>query len=151
MLANGATPVDASGFAGFDEKKTVEALEFYKTIAEEYSLTLRLVLEITGKERLLDADPALQLSVDLRNRTIVPLVGEDPEVAEPEVDDAGDRVDDSGRNHAASGSSQDQDDLTVLDSLSVVPRSHLWAWRSASCTPAAWSGVRRGATFSAMS
>nr|WP_038004493.1 phosphoenolpyruvate carboxylase [Synechococcus sp. WH 7805] len=45
----------------------------YKTIAEEYSLTHRLVLEITGQERLLDADPALQLSVDLRNRTIVPL------------------------------------------------------------------------------
>ena len=45
----------------------------YKTIAEEYSLTRRLVLEITGQERLLDADPALQLSVDLRNRTIVPL------------------------------------------------------------------------------
>lgn len=34
LLANGATPVDANGFAGFDEKKTVEALEFYKAIAE---------------------------------------------------------------------------------------------------------------------
>ena len=33
LLANGATPVDANGFAGFDEKKTVEALEFYKAIA----------------------------------------------------------------------------------------------------------------------
>ena len=34
LLANGATPVDANGFSGFDEKKTVEALEFYKTIAK---------------------------------------------------------------------------------------------------------------------
>ena len=34
LLANGATPVDADGFAGFDETKTVEALEFYKAIAE---------------------------------------------------------------------------------------------------------------------
>ena len=51
-----------------------EAFErIYTTIAEEYSLTRRLVLEITRQERLLDADPALQLSVGLRNRTIVPL------------------------------------------------------------------------------
>ena len=30
-------------------------------------------MKITGNDRLLSADPALQLSVDLRNRTIVPL------------------------------------------------------------------------------
>ncbi len=34
LLANGATPVDANGFSGFDKKKTIEALEFYKTIAK---------------------------------------------------------------------------------------------------------------------
>ncbi|MEM9972302.1 MAG: extracellular solute-binding protein, partial [Pseudomonadota bacterium] len=34
LLANGATPVNSDGFGGFDEKKTVEALEFYKAIAE---------------------------------------------------------------------------------------------------------------------
>ena len=34
LLANGATPVDSNGFSGFDEAKTVEALEFYKAIAE---------------------------------------------------------------------------------------------------------------------
>ena len=34
LLANGATPVNADGFSGFDEAKTVEALEFYKAIAE---------------------------------------------------------------------------------------------------------------------
>ena len=51
-----------------------EAFErIYTTIAEEYSLTKRLVLEITRQEKLLDADPALQLSVGLRNRTLVPL------------------------------------------------------------------------------
>ena len=31
------------------------------------------MLKITGHERLLDGDPPLQLSVELRNRTIVPL------------------------------------------------------------------------------
>ena len=51
-----------------------EAFEqIYATVAEEYARTKELVLAITGHERLLDADPALQLSVDLRNRTIVPL------------------------------------------------------------------------------
>ena len=45
----------------------------YSTIAREHALTLQLVLDITGQERLLDGDPGLQLSVDLRNRTIVPL------------------------------------------------------------------------------
>ncbi len=34
LLANGATPVNSDGFAGFDEAKTIEALEFYKAIAE---------------------------------------------------------------------------------------------------------------------
>ncbi|XDA99940.1 extracellular solute-binding protein [Sulfitobacter sp. LCG007] len=34
FLANGATPVGPDGFAGFDEKKAVEVLEFYKAIAE---------------------------------------------------------------------------------------------------------------------
>jgi phosphoenolpyruvate carboxylase len=51
-----------------------EAFEqIFQTIAAEFSLTRDLVLQITGHERLLDGDPALQLSVDLRNRTIVPL------------------------------------------------------------------------------
>ena len=45
----------------------------FQVISSEYYLTKKLVLEITGKKRLLSADPALQLSVDLRNRTIVPL------------------------------------------------------------------------------
>tara|TARA_Y100001968_G_scaffold281119_1_gene278174 strand:- start:789 stop:2120 length:1332 start_codon:yes stop_codon:yes gene_type:complete len=45
----------------------------FKIISSEYTLTKRLILEITDKSRLLSADPALQLSVDLRNRTIVPL------------------------------------------------------------------------------
>ena len=34
FLANGATPVGPDGFAGFDEAKTTEVLEFYKAIAE---------------------------------------------------------------------------------------------------------------------
>ena len=45
----------------------------FEIISSEYNLTKRLVLEITGKPRLLSDDPALQLSVDLRNRTIIPL------------------------------------------------------------------------------
>ena len=34
FLANGATPVDADGFKGFDEARTTEVLDFYKAIAE---------------------------------------------------------------------------------------------------------------------
>jgi len=34
LLANGVSPVDDNGFKPLDEKKTVEALEFYKAIAE---------------------------------------------------------------------------------------------------------------------
>ncbi|WP_320666844.1 phosphoenolpyruvate carboxylase [Prochlorococcus sp. MIT 1307] len=45
----------------------------FDTISTEYSLTKKLILDITGNSRLLSADPALQLSVDLRNSTIVPL------------------------------------------------------------------------------
>ncbi|MFL0777360.1 MAG: phosphoenolpyruvate carboxylase [Prochlorococcus sp.] len=47
--------------------------QIFEIIAQEYSLTRQLVLDITGQTRLLGADQALQLSVDLRNRTIVPL------------------------------------------------------------------------------
>jgi len=43
------------------------------SITTEFTLTRDLVLAISGHERLLDGDPALQLSVELRNRTIIPL------------------------------------------------------------------------------
>jgi phosphoenolpyruvate carboxylase len=45
----------------------------YEQIAQEYYLTCNLVLTITGHKRLLDGDPDLQRSVQLRNGTIVPL------------------------------------------------------------------------------
>lgn len=45
----------------------------FQQIVSEYHLTRELVLNITGHERLLDGDPDLQRSVQLRNRTIVPL------------------------------------------------------------------------------
>ncbi|MEM6753833.1 MAG: phosphoenolpyruvate carboxylase, partial [Cyanobacteria bacterium P01_C01_bin.38] len=45
----------------------------YNQISSEYYLTKNLVLEITGHEKLLDGDPVLQRSVQLRNGTIVPL------------------------------------------------------------------------------
>ncbi|BEV36049.1 phosphoenolpyruvate carboxylase [Synechococcus sp. M16CYN] len=54
-----------------EQRKAFEAI--FRIIAQEYSLTRRLVLEITGQPRLLGADQELQLSIDLRNRTIVPL------------------------------------------------------------------------------
>lgn len=34
LLANGVSPVDESGFTGFDEATTIEVLDFYKAIAE---------------------------------------------------------------------------------------------------------------------
>jgi phosphoenolpyruvate carboxylase len=45
----------------------------FQQIVSEYHLTRELVLNITGHERLLDGDPDLQRSVQLRNSTIVPL------------------------------------------------------------------------------
>ena len=45
----------------------------FDSIAIEFALTHQLVLRISNHRRLLDGDPALQLSVDLRNRTIIPL------------------------------------------------------------------------------
>lgn len=45
----------------------------FEQIAQEYHLTRDLVLKITGHARLLDGDPELQRSVQLRNGTIVPL------------------------------------------------------------------------------
>ncbi|MDF5720326.1 MAG: phosphoenolpyruvate carboxylase [Rhizonema sp. PD37] len=45
----------------------------FEQIAREYYLIRDLVLQITGHQRLLDGDPILQRSVQLRNGTIVPL------------------------------------------------------------------------------
>ncbi|MUG98310.1 phosphoenolpyruvate carboxylase [Scytonema sp. UIC 10036] len=45
----------------------------FEQIASEYYLTRDFVLQITGHQRLLDGDPTLQRSVQLRNGTIVPL------------------------------------------------------------------------------
>jgi phosphoenolpyruvate carboxylase len=45
----------------------------FEQIASEFYLTRDLVLKITGHQRLLDGDPILQRSVQLRNGTIVPL------------------------------------------------------------------------------
>ena len=47
--------------------------QIFDAIATEFALTHQLVLRISNHRRLLDGDPALQLSVDLRNRTIIPL------------------------------------------------------------------------------
>jgi len=54
-----------------ENREAFEAI--FEAIAAEFTLTRDLVLQITGHTRLLDADPALQLAVDLRNRTIIPL------------------------------------------------------------------------------
>ncbi len=45
----------------------------FEQISNEYHLTSELVRLITNHEKLLDGDPDLQRSVQLRNRTIVPL------------------------------------------------------------------------------
>jgi phosphoenolpyruvate carboxylase len=45
----------------------------FEQISAEYHLIRDLVLTITGHQRLLDGDPSLQRSVQLRNATIVPL------------------------------------------------------------------------------
>lgn len=45
----------------------------FEQIANEYYLTREIILTISGHTRLLDGDPDLQRSVQLRNGTIVPL------------------------------------------------------------------------------
>ena len=45
----------------------------FEQISREFHLIRGLVLTITGHQRLLDEDPSLQRSVQLRNATIVPL------------------------------------------------------------------------------
>jgi phosphoenolpyruvate carboxylase len=47
--------------------------QVFSQIAQEFYLTRDLVLNITGHNRLLDGEPMLQRSVQLRNGTIVPL------------------------------------------------------------------------------
>ena len=47
--------------------------QVYDRIAAEFKLTREMILLITGNQRLLDGDPGLQQSVQLRNGTIVPL------------------------------------------------------------------------------
>ena len=47
--------------------------EIFDVISKEYNLTKSLVLEITGKNKLLEADRDLRSSVNLRNKTIIPL------------------------------------------------------------------------------
>ncbi|MEB3309832.1 MAG: phosphoenolpyruvate carboxylase [Snowella sp.] len=45
----------------------------FQQIADEYHLTRDIILQITAHKNLLDGDRSLQKSVQLRNRTIVPL------------------------------------------------------------------------------
>ena len=54
-----------------EDKERFENL--FEQISQEYYLTRKLVLEINGQQRLLDNDPELQRSIQLRNGTIVPL------------------------------------------------------------------------------
>ena len=45
----------------------------FAIISKEYKLTKNLILEITGKNQLLETDKGLRDSVELRNKTIIPL------------------------------------------------------------------------------
>lgn len=54
-----------------DDRERFEPV--YEQIANEFYLTRDMILTITGHKRLLDGDPDLQRSVQLRNGTIVPL------------------------------------------------------------------------------
>ncbi len=55
-------------------KKNRESFDvIFEVIAKEYNLTKALILEITGKKKLLESDRDLRSSVNLRNKTIIPL------------------------------------------------------------------------------
>ncbi|VEP16151.1 Phosphoenolpyruvate carboxylase [Hyella patelloides LEGE 07179] len=47
--------------------------KLFAQITDEYNLTKEIILKINGQNKLLDSDPELQRSVQLRNGTIVPL------------------------------------------------------------------------------
>jgi len=47
--------------------------DIFEVISKEYNLTKSLILEITGKNKLLESDKDLKSSVNLRNKTIIPL------------------------------------------------------------------------------
>lgn len=47
--------------------------KLFAQISQEYNLTKALILKINGQQKLLDGNPELQRSVQLRNGTIVPL------------------------------------------------------------------------------
>ena len=47
--------------------------DIISVISEEYNLTKELILQITGKNKLLESDRDLRSSVNLRNKTIIPL------------------------------------------------------------------------------
>ncbi len=54
-----------------DNRKSFEVI--FDVISKEYNLTKDLILQITGKNKLLESDRDLRSSVDLRNKTIIPL------------------------------------------------------------------------------
>ena len=55
-------------------KKNKESFDnIFDVISKEYNLTKSLILQITGKNKLLESDRDLRSSVNLRNKTIIPL------------------------------------------------------------------------------
>ena len=55
-------------------KKNKDSFDaIFDVISNEYNLTKSLILEITGKHKLLESDRDLKSSVSLRNKTIIPL------------------------------------------------------------------------------
>jgi len=54
-----------------ENRKSFEVI--FDVISKEYNLTKDLILQITGKNKLLESDRDLRSSVDLRNKTIIPL------------------------------------------------------------------------------
>ena len=55
------------------EKNSTSFNQIFSVIADEYNLTKSLILNITGKNKLLETDKDLRDSVELRNKTIIPL------------------------------------------------------------------------------
>lgn len=54
---------------GFEE----EFVEIFAEIHDEYQRTRQVIQSITGQKHMLDSDPDLKQSVELRNGSIVPL------------------------------------------------------------------------------
>ncbi len=75
LIANGMQNLAKTNFALTRYMETDERFgEFWKMIYAEYELTYAMVLKVAGQEYLLEDAPRARLSIELRERVVLPLL-----------------------------------------------------------------------------